>query len=321
MSSNERIYVLKEFAQKGCLLLALLFVVNGWLLGQEKKVCITVDDLPSTSRSLTDQAYINQKLTGYFQQHQIPAIGFVNEGKLYAKGHADPKRIQFLEQWLDRDLELGNHTFSHIFINQVTLEEYQEDVLRGEKILRPLLRKHGKELKFFRHTQLRTGPTDEFRTGLNQFLSDHGYTVAPVTIDNDEYIYAFCYARAKEKNDEELLKKISRDYLTYMKKVIEYYERLSADYLGYELPQILLIHANLLNADYMDELVALFKERGYDFISLEEALKDEAYARPEGTHRRGPSWLHRWMVYDEKPTSSQPSVSSFINKLYQKLRR
>lgn len=300
--------------------LALLFLLNGLVFGQEKTICITVDDLPATSRSFADMDYVTQKLTHYFQTHQIPAIGFVNEGKIFVNGQADPQRIDLLKKWIDRGLALGNHTFSHVFINQVTLEEYQEDVLRGEKILRPLLRQHGQALKFFRHTQLRTGPTDKFRRGLDQFLENHGYTVAPVTMDNDEYIYAYCYARAKEQNDQALMKKVSRDYFVYMKTIIQYYEALSMDFLGYELPQILLIHANLLNADLIHELMSLFRERGYAFVSLEEALRDSAYARPEGTHQRGPSWLHRWMIHEGRTPPPQPAISDFINQLYNQMR-
>lgn len=288
---------------------------------QARQLCITVDDLPATAATFADMEYVTEKLTRYFQDHQIPAMGFVNEGKLYVDEKAAPERIDLLKIWLDRGLALGNHTYSHVFINQVSLEEYQADVLRGEKILRTLLKQYNQELKFFRHTQLRTGPTDTFRRGLNQFLSAQGYTTAPVTIDNDEYIYAFCYARAKEKKDQELMKKIGRDYLSYMKTVVEYYESLSLSYLGYELPQILLIHANLLNADHAEELFGIFRQRLYTFITLEKALEDMAYSRPEGTHRRGPSWIHRWMIYEGKAPAPQPSVSTFISELYTVFRR
>jgi hypothetical protein len=42
----------------------------------------------------------------------VPAVGFVNERKLYKFGEAD-ERINALHLWLDYGFELGNHTFNH----------------------------------------------------------------------------------------------------------------------------------------------------------------------------------------------------------------
>jgi hypothetical protein len=75
----------------------------------------------------------------------------------------------------------------------------------------------------------------------------------------------------------------------------DYFERQSMELFGREVPQILLLHANALNADCLPALLAQLKNRGYAFISLEEALKDPAYALPDGYFgRAGISWLHRW---------------------------
>ena len=65
--------------------------------------------------------------------------------------------------------------------------------------------------------------------------------------------------------------------------------------LGYEPPQVMLLHDNLLNADTIDDVLALFRERGYRFVSLAEAEKDPAYRIPE-THPTpyGIMWGYRW---------------------------
>ena len=65
--------------------------------------------------------------------------------------------------------------------------------------------------------------------------------------------------------------------------------------VGREFPQILLIHANQLNADLMPDLLAMFRRRGYTFVSLEQALADPAYRLEDGyAGRNGFSWIHRW---------------------------
>lgn len=40
-----------------------------------------------------------------------------------------------------------------------------------------------------------------------------------------------------------------------------------------EQAQILLIHANLLNAYVLPDIINLYKQNGYEFVHLEEALK------------------------------------------------
>lgn len=282
---------------------------------QERKVAVTFDDLPIHG-DLKFAAYVNKTLIDTLQDNDIPAIGFVNEAKLYRDEKPDSTLLGLLRLWLESGMELGNHTYSHIFINQTTVDEYKKDVIRGEKLTRPLLNSFGKELTYFRYTQLRTGPTDEYREELASFLDERGYTVAPVTIDNDEYIYAYCYEKAKENGEQELMKKIGADYLAYMENTFEYFEKLSVDFFGYEPNQTLLLHANLLNADYFGELANMLKNRGYQFVSIDEALEDAAYELPEGTHQRGPSWIHRWMSYQGKEIPEQPGISNFISNLF-----
>lgn len=282
-------------------------------IGQERKVAITIDDLVATGPDMEDYAQITQKLLQKLKG--IPAIGFVNEGKLYTDDKPDPDKIQMLEKWLSAGKELGNHTFSHVYIDSTTLENYKADVLKGEKFSKALMEAYGKELTYFRHPQLRTGPTDTYREQLNGFLNDYGYTIAPVTIDNDEYIYANLYGKAKRQGNLKLMQDIAEDYLAYMEEIFEYYESLSEIFLGYEVPQILLIHANNLNADYMTELVLMMTKRGYSFISLSEALMDNAYALPTGTHARGLSWIQRWMIAQGIETQNHPDVSEFIKRL------
>lgn len=298
-----------------CFLFMGLFVT-----AQQRQMVITIDDLLATPADAEQYEYITNALLQTLNGQNVEAIGFVNEGGLYTDGEPDAIKIKILEKWLKAGMELGNHTYSHVYINNTSLKEYKKDVLKGELITRPLMKRYGKDLKYFRHPQLRTGPTEEYREGLNAFLKEHGYVTAPVTIDNDEYIYAFCYAGAKANGNTELMDRVAMDYLNYMTGVFDYYESLSRDFLGYELPQILLIHANSLNADHLGKLIALLKKRGYVFVTLEEALKDDAYRLPEGTHARGLSWLQRWMKEKGDQPGQHPEISGFIQELYEQYR-
>jgi hypothetical protein len=97
---------------------------------------------------------------------------------------------------------------------------------------------------------------------------------------------------------------------------IYYYEQQSQALLGYALPQTLLLHANELNAEVYAELIAGIKRRGYRFVTLEDAMRDPAYAREDGYHSRyGPSWLHRWAMAEKKPRTfydGEPVVPKWV---------
>jgi hypothetical protein len=54
------------------------------------------------------------------------------------------------------------------------------------------------------------------------------------------------------------------------------------------------------------------QKRGYKFITLDEALKDEAYKLPEVQSNRGLSWLHRWMLAKGLPMKEEPGEPAWI---------
>lgn len=299
-------------------ILAFIFLFSSIVCGQNKQreVAVTFDDLPATHGDYAKYKYITDNLLAKLKAENIPAIGFVNESKLFVEGELD-KRTSLLKQWLDLGHQLGNHTFSHIYIEQATFEQYTEDLIRGETVTKMLLAGTAQKLKYYRHTQLRTGPNEEYRLKLSEFLAKRGYTVAPVTIDNNDYLFAAAYSKAKEKSDKGLQEKLVAAYIEYMEKVFEHFEKLSQEFLGYEVKQTLLLHANEINADHFDKLAKMVKQRGYKFITLEEALKDEAYKLPEVQSRRGLSWLHRWMLAKGLPMKEEPGEPDWIRQIAQ----
>lgn len=280
---------------------------------KQREIAVTFDDLPATHGDYTKHKYVTDNLLAKLKAEKVPTIGFVNESKLFVDSETD-KRAALLKQWLDDGHELGNHTFSHISIDQATFEDYTKDLIRGEIVTKKLLAEKGMTLRYYRHTQLRTGPTEEYRQNLSDFLLKRGYAVAPVTIDNNDYLFATAYQRAKVKGDNVLQEKIVTTYIEYMEKVFEHFENLSQEFLGREVKQTLLLHANEINADHFDKLAAMIKKRGYKFITLEEALKDKAYKLPEAQSRRGLSWLHRWMLAKGLPMKEEPLQPDWISQ-------
>ena len=301
------------------LLIVLLFTVATYGQTPIRTIAVTIDDLPvvSTRRDIENRRAITKKLLAHIKRAKVPATGFVNENKLYADGVRDEKQVDLLRLWLDADLELGNHTFSHRSLNTIPLNDYQADLLKGETITRELLSRKKKPLTYFRHPYLQTGRTLEIKSQFDSFLKKHGYTIAPITFDNADYIFSRAYDNTFDKNDSELMKRVGEAYVPYMESKLDYWERQSVRLFGREVSQTLLLHANFINSDYFDDLAVMLRRRGYKFVTLEKALQDDAYRLPDTyIGPAGISWLHRWARDKgrEYIIHGEPKVPEFVLK-------
>ena len=263
-----------------------------------RSVAITIDDLPGVGVHLTLPRLVdvNRRMMQALRQAKAPASVFVNEGKLHVEGETD-ERTKIIREWLEAGFTVGNHTFSHKGLTATPLKEWEDDVVRGETILKELLGARGGKLVWFRHPFTQTGPTAEIRQQANEFLGKRGYRVAPVTIEYSDWIFAALHEDAAYRPDKEGMDRISDAYLDYFDLMMGWYEGLSKETFDREIPQVLLLHANALNAVALPDLLEHLKDRGYRFITLEEALADKAYESPDGfIGRYGPSWYHRWRL-------------------------
>jgi hypothetical protein len=127
-------------------------------------------------------------------------------------------------------------------------------------------------------------------------------------------VFAAAYDRAPIRDRQ----RIRTAYLDYMEAVVAYFEAQSRALLGRELRQILLLHANGLNADAFGDLAAFLAARGYTFITLERALEDPAYALEDAyVGPAGITWLHRWALTQKKPAgffAGEPTVPVWISR-------
>ncbi len=291
----------------------------------DRQIALTVDDLPglnSGDDSAATLAAINTKLIADLQAAHAPVTGFVNEEHLFNPlGQADA-RIATLSAWLDAGFDLGNHTYSHTSLNQVELKDWEDDVIQGENITRLLLTPRHKSLHYLRHPFLDAGPDLQTRRAAEAFLTGRGYRVAPVTIDTEDWFFSDLYRHALSTHDAALQARTVSSWLAYNQQVFAHAEALSRSLLGYEPRQVLLMHECQLEADHAPELLALMRDRGYKFISLDDALVDSAYAQPDTyISDVGTSWLDHWAVSSGhlEPPSAAPRIPDWAKELHLKL--
>jgi len=289
------------------------------LRGQEagRTVAVTIDDLPVTAVSAsTNWESVTNRLLAALREHGAPAIGFVNERKLYVDGARDSSRVALLEAWLRAGQELGNHTFTHRSAHTTPLDAYLDGITKGEAITRELSQRAGRPFRYFRHPQLHAGRSLEYRRAVEHFLRAHGYTIAPVTVDNQEWVYARAYVVARERGDTLLVRRVVADYMRHLDRAFAYSEQLSRVLFDRDIPLVLLLHANEINAAYLGTILERLEARGYRFVSLEQALADTAY-RSVDTYVGpvGPSWLIRWATTRGINVPDEPREEEYIAEL------
>ena len=284
-----------------------------------REVAVTFDDLPVVSVTrgdLDSHRAITARLLAAVRARGVPAVGFVNEENLVKGGIAEPGRVELLREWLAAGFELGNHTFGHLDLHATPVERYEDDVVRGEPVTRGLLAARGMPLRYFRHPYLRTGTSLPIKRRVEAFLAGRGYTIAPVTVYTEDYLFAAAHDRAELRGDRGTARRVADEYVPYVVRQLEYFEALSRRLLGYEVRQILLLHANSINADRFDELAAMLVQRGYRFVTLERALEDPAYASPdEYAGPEGISWLQRWALargFGDEVLDGEPDPPRYV---------
>jgi peptidoglycan/xylan/chitin deacetylase (PgdA/CDA1 family) len=291
------------------LLTLLLVSLAGY--GASRQVAITIDDLPrggdGGGRDFAAIRDMTERLLAPLREQKIPVTAFVHPGRTELSP-ADLRRI--LDMWLNAGAELGNHTWSHAGLNRMPVAEYEEDILKADAALRPVVESRGKQLEFFRYPMLQAGATASTKKAIQEFLAAHHYRNAPVTFDNSDYMFAAAYLRP------ELHDRVMREYLPYLESVVAFFEQRSVEVVGRAFPQIMLMHASELNSRMMPDILSMFRRRGYRFMSLDEALRDDAYRLPENyVGRGGFSWIHRWSITKGMPNKGEPDEPAWVRPL------
>jgi peptidoglycan/xylan/chitin deacetylase (PgdA/CDA1 family) len=262
-------------------------------LAKAADVAITMDDFDIDDNVGLTAAQREVRILSALKKHHAHAMLFVI-GRYIRNAH-DKK---LLRAWARDGHIIANHTFSHqgYFENQ-TFEAEIEDILKCDKVLK---NEPGFE-KFFRYPMLAEGDTVQKRDWLRAWLGLHGYKVGSVTIDtSDWYIDARLRDRLKKnpKADLAALAAPYRDYyLAHMWDRATYYNNLSQRLLGREVKHTILVHFNLLEALYLDDLLTMFESHGWKIIDAKTAYQDPVFQRLPDSMPSGQSIL--WGIAKE----------------------
>lgn len=278
-------------------------------------VALTFDDLPVFGKFLSagDGVVVTKRLLAGLSRHHWPATGFVNEIQL--EGPDKVERAALLEHWLAAGMDLGNHTYSHLSLNSTPVDAYVADIARDEAVAGQLLADRRQRERWFRYPYLETGQTLASRDAVAQWLSSHGYRIAPVTMENSDWQFSAPYDDAVERQNTREAARIRSQYLTFTRRIVAWYIKAGRDLFGRQPSFVFLLHASRLNAASIDALAAILRDAKLHVVPLDYAMRDPAYRTADGyVGPDGNEWLERWAItlHRDLPFDSMPEVPPSI---------
>lgn len=244
---------------KKYILLALLLTTFTDCFAQKRLIAITIDDLPFVGES--KNFHLNMIIDA-FKADSVPATGFVIAKEVTAKN------LPTLRKFHDAGLGLGNHTTTHANLNRLSADAYIQEIAQADKILSPVLT----EPKYFRYPYLVMGEGFK-KERVMHYLSSKNYQIAPISIDSKDFVFNQLLLSVPENERRHFLTVLKPCYLDFIWQQTLKAEEHTRYIHKPDQPQILLIHANLLNAYVLPDIINLYKQNGFGFVSLEEALK------------------------------------------------
>ncbi|MFZ1136872.1 MAG: polysaccharide deacetylase family protein [Candidatus Korobacteraceae bacterium] len=256
-----------------------------------QELALTFDDLPSHGLLPPGMTRLDvaKSIIATLKAANAPQVyGFINAVKL----EQVPEDMAVLKEWRSAGYMLGNHTYSHMSLNDNTVESFEKDIAKNEPVLQSLM---GKEnWHWFRYPFLWEGDTLEKRNEVRAYLKEHGYRVAQVTLDFEDYAWNAPYARCVAKNDQKSIEWLKASYLSTAGEYIEADQKMSQVVFGRDVKHVMLLHLGGFDAVMLPQLLDLLKQKGFKLVTLQEAESDPAYqSNPNAALKYGGTLLEQ----------------------------
>lgn len=231
-------------------------------------VAITMDDFRFVDTPLMTAREQDERILSTLQKNGVEAALFVIGSVL-----EQPVARQRLAVW-DRDGHIiANHTYTHTPYDSMSFAQFSREILRTQAALAP----YRNAEKLFRFPMLDEGNTREKRDHMRAFLAAHGYRHGYVTIDTSDWYINDRMVERLKKNPHADLSGYRAYYLHHIWDRAQFYDELSQKVLGRSVQHTLLIHHNQLSALFLNDLIVMFRSKGWRIIPAREAFQDPVY--------------------------------------------
>jgi peptidoglycan/xylan/chitin deacetylase (PgdA/CDA1 family) len=256
-----------------CIVLVILIAAVPYAHAQQ--IAFTWDDLPAHSALPQGETRveIGHKLIAAMKEANLPpAYGFVNGVAI----EREPASAPMLKDWRDAGFLLGNHTWSHMNLNTSSVADWIADLQKNESILEQY--SNSSDWHWLRYPFLAEGDTPEKRAAVRKFLGVHGYKIAAVTMSFGDYMWNEPYARCVARNDTTSIAQLESTYLQAAADDADFRRAMAKALFNHDIPYVLLMHVGAFDARMLPRLLKLYRDKGFTFVTLQEAEKDPFYA-------------------------------------------
>ena len=278
-----------------CCVALVLLALCGVCAGQ--KLAITFDDLPLNGElppGVTRTEMTKDVLAILKKRHVPPVYGFVNAKKL----EGNPDGAEALKLWAAAE-PVGNHTYSHMDLEKNTPEAFEHDIEENEPALELLQAKDDRskdDWHWLRYPYLHEGDTVEKRRAVRAYLKAHGYKIAQVTLDWEDYLWNFAYARCAAKNDQKSIAWLRSSYLSTAAEFLDLGRAQAKLIYGRDISYVLLLHLGAFSSTILPEALDLLRKKGFTLVTLQEAESDAAYEDdPDAALHDAGTFMDQWM--------------------------
>jgi peptidoglycan/xylan/chitin deacetylase (PgdA/CDA1 family) len=240
------------------------------------EIAITIDDLPVHAPyppGVTPNE-VNEQMIAALKAAGVPVIGFVNG--IGTEQH--PETLDVLPKWRAAGFLLGNHTWSHPHLSEITVAQFESELMRGDPLLQRL--GDGSDWRWFRYPFLDEGKDEAQRTAARQVLAKHGYRVADVTTSFSDWAFTGAWARCNAARDNAAVAELERMYLEALEESISVAHGTAHALYGRDIPYVLLMHISAMSAHMMPQVIKAYRAAGFRFVTIQQAESDPVY-RPD----------------------------------------
>jgi len=271
-------------------MMRVIFIALFSLVLHGQSVAFSFDD-GLDPRQRPHAAAWNTAILNALAQARVKSILFA-----VGKGVNSPQGLSLVRAWGAAGHGVGNHTYSHLNLSSetTTLKAFEADVQKNEKLLGAM---PGWTARL-RFPYLKEGDTALKRDGFREWMADHGYRPAPVSIDASDWYYSMRFGAWREAHPGADLAPYRKAYSDHLWERATYYDGLAKRLLGHSAKHVMLLHTNEINATFLPAVIEMFRSRGWSVISPEEAFADPLYALSTKVLPAGESIL--WSLAKER---------------------
>jgi peptidoglycan/xylan/chitin deacetylase (PgdA/CDA1 family) len=269
-----------------------------------QQIALTFDDLPahgSLPPGLSRQQVADSILKS-LKEARVPQVyGFVNAVRVQDQ----PETIGVLEAWRNAGNPLGSHSWSHLNLDEKSLEAMETDVLRDEPMLQKM---NAGDWHWYRYPYLAEGKDAGKRTAFRDFLQEHHYKIAGVTMSFGDYAWNDPYARCSAQGNDKAIVKLEDSYLLAAGESLSRSRAMAHALYGHDIPYVLLMHLGAFDARMLPRLLRFYKAQGVEFVSLEQAESDPFYVSDITRRDEQPDTLQAALAAKHLPSATDDSL-------------